>query len=127
MKMTVDQRYEQGIDHDPKTYKLFKHTRKIDKDNGYVCDFKFGGDGADGEHALNDVVTAETVDQCRTHRADKTEDDEKCRLGGLGFQNEQIFLSKFGLIVHRKTRKPRKKRGHPRWTALFSFSRGDWT
>ncbi len=51
--LTVEQRWEQGVDHDPRSEKLGRALEKIDWDYGDdgMC-LKFGGDGDNGEHLL---------------------------------------------------------------------------
>lgn len=50
--MTVEERWGQGIDHNPKSIALFKALEKLDLENGdYFC-FKSGGDGDNGEHLM---------------------------------------------------------------------------
>lgn len=49
-QLTVDERWEQGIDHDPRSIEIFRAIEEIDlKENGdYFC-WKSGGDGDNGE------------------------------------------------------------------------------
>lgn len=51
-ELTIDQRWEQGIEHDPRSEALFKSIRKIDYKNGDHMCFKAGGDGDNGEHLM---------------------------------------------------------------------------
>ena len=46
---TPDERWEQGIDHDPRSEKIARGVAKIDFDNGDLLCLKFGGDGDNGE------------------------------------------------------------------------------
>lgn len=49
-KLTPEQRWEQGIDHLPETYALYKFIAKLDYEkNGDSMGFKSGGDGDNGE------------------------------------------------------------------------------
>ena len=50
---TPDERWEQGIDHDPRSEKIFHGIAKIDweKNNDLMC-FKHGGDGDNGESLM---------------------------------------------------------------------------
>jgi hypothetical protein len=52
-KYSVDERWEQGIDHDPRSHKLYDAIAKIDYEE---CDdsfcFKSGGDGDNGEQLM---------------------------------------------------------------------------
>ena len=50
---TIGQRWEQGIDHDPRTIELYKHIAKVDfEECGDTFCFKSGGDGDNGEHLM---------------------------------------------------------------------------
>jgi hypothetical protein len=51
--LTVEERWEQGIDHDPKSIELFNSIRDLDEKYGddFFC-FKAGGDGDNGEHLM---------------------------------------------------------------------------
>lgn len=51
--LNVTERWEQGIEHEEKSVKLFNAIRKIDEEHGgdYFC-FKSGGDGDNGEHLM---------------------------------------------------------------------------
>jgi len=49
-KPTLSERWEQGIDHDPRSVDLFKHIARVDfEENGDSFRFKSGGDGDNGE------------------------------------------------------------------------------
>lgn len=49
-KPTIGERWEQGIDHDPRSIDLFKHIAKVDfEENSDSFRFKSGGDGDNGE------------------------------------------------------------------------------
>lgn len=50
--MNVDERWEQGIEHDPRSIALAKAIEKLDFENGDFFCFKFGGDGDNGEQLL---------------------------------------------------------------------------
>lgn len=50
--MTVDERLEAGIPHDPRSEILARSLAKIDEQNGNLFDFKFGGDGDNGESLM---------------------------------------------------------------------------
>jgi hypothetical protein len=49
-KLTITQRWEQGIEHDPRSVELYKAIAKIDYEecSDSFC-FKSGGDGDNGE------------------------------------------------------------------------------
>lgn len=47
--MTPDERWEQGIPHDPRSEKIARGIAKIDRENGDELDLRFGGDGDNGE------------------------------------------------------------------------------
>lgn len=51
--LTINERWEQGIDHDPQSIELYESISKIDWDHGddFFC-FKAGGDGDNGEHLM---------------------------------------------------------------------------
>jgi hypothetical protein len=49
-RLTVEERWEQGVDHDPRSCALFDSIRKIDEQyNDDYFDWKAGGDGDNGE------------------------------------------------------------------------------
>jgi hypothetical protein len=50
---TVDERWEQGIEHDPRSVAIFEGIRKIDFEEcqDYFC-WKAGGDGDNGEELM---------------------------------------------------------------------------
>jgi hypothetical protein len=52
-ELTINERWEQGVAHDPRSVTLYKGIADIDfKDGGdYFC-FKSGGDGDNGEHLM---------------------------------------------------------------------------
>ena len=51
--LTVEQRWERGLDHDPRSEKLGRALEKIDWDYGDDrLGLKFGGDGDNGERLL---------------------------------------------------------------------------
>ena len=52
----VNKRWEQGIDHHPKSKELFKALKKIDFELGgdFFC-WKSGGDGDNGEHLMYEM------------------------------------------------------------------------
>lgn len=49
----VEQRWERGIPHDPRSIALYKSIEKLDWEEGgdFFC-FKSGGDGDNGEHLM---------------------------------------------------------------------------
>jgi hypothetical protein len=49
----ITRRWEEGVDHDPRSIEIFKGIAKIDLEIGgdYFC-WKYGGDGDNGEHLL---------------------------------------------------------------------------
>ena len=52
-ELTVDQRWEQGIEHDPRSKALYKSIADIDyKLGGDSFGFKSGGDGDNGENLM---------------------------------------------------------------------------
>lgn len=50
--LTLEQRWERGIPHHPKSVELYKKLDKLDFENGDVFCFKSGGDGDNGEHLM---------------------------------------------------------------------------
>lgn len=48
----VERRWEQGIPHDPRSEALARALAKIDAENDDRFDFRFGGDGDNGEDLL---------------------------------------------------------------------------
>ena len=48
-ELTIDERWEQGIEHDPRSEKLYREIADIDYKNGDSMGFKSGGDGDNGE------------------------------------------------------------------------------
>lgn len=53
MSLTITERWEQGVPHDPRSIALYKSIADIDsKEGGDVFDFKSGGDGDSGEHLM---------------------------------------------------------------------------
>lgn len=52
-RLTVEQRWEKGVPHDPRSLALAKALRDADRDiGGDGLDLRFGGDGDNGEHLL---------------------------------------------------------------------------
>jgi len=52
-KLSINDRWEQGIDHDPRSKEIYKAIAKIDFEEGDdAFDFKSGGDGDNGEHLM---------------------------------------------------------------------------
>ncbi len=52
-KPTVEQRWEQGIDHDPRSEALYHKLAAIDRELGDdFFWFTYGGDGDNGEHLM---------------------------------------------------------------------------
>lgn len=51
--MSITERWEKGISHDPRSEELARAIGAIDMEHGsdYFC-FKFGGDGDNGEHLM---------------------------------------------------------------------------
>ncbi len=48
--MSINQRWEQGVEHDPRSEKIARGIARIDFEQcGDSFDFKFGGDGDNGE------------------------------------------------------------------------------
>lgn len=52
-KNEITRRWEEGVDHDPRSIEIFKAIAKIDLEVGsdYFC-WKYGGDGDNGEHLM---------------------------------------------------------------------------
>lgn len=49
----INDRWEQGIEHDPRSYEIYKAIAKIDYEEGSdFFGFKAGGDGDNGEHLM---------------------------------------------------------------------------
>ena len=52
-ELTLNQRWEQGVAHDPRSVHLYRSIADIDcKEGGDYFDFKSGGDGDNGEHLM---------------------------------------------------------------------------
>ncbi|CAB4196765.1 hypothetical protein UFOVP1290_285 [uncultured Caudovirales phage] len=52
-KLSIDDRWRQGIPHDHRSVKIAKGIAKIDdNENGSSLDLRFGGDGDNGEELL---------------------------------------------------------------------------
>ena len=52
-KPTLTERWEQGIDHDPRSVAIYKHIEKLDfEECGYSFCWKSGGDGDNGESLM---------------------------------------------------------------------------
>ena len=51
-ELTVDQRWERGIPHDPRSVALYKSIEDIDYNLGGNFGFKSGGDGDNGEELM---------------------------------------------------------------------------
>lgn len=49
ISITMDERWELGVNHHPKTEELINSIMEIDKEWGWPLDMKFGGDGDEGE------------------------------------------------------------------------------
>ncbi len=50
---TINQRWEEGIPHDPRSVEIFKHIAKVDfEECKDFFGFKSGGDGDNGEHLM---------------------------------------------------------------------------
>lgn len=61
----INERWEKGIDHHPKSIELFEALAKIDWDYGddYFC-WKSGGDGDNGETLMYEMdIYFETLDE----------------------------------------------------------------
>lgn len=53
MTTEVERRWEQGIDHDPRSVALYHRIAEIDKEmGGDFFWFRHGGDGDNGEHLM---------------------------------------------------------------------------
>jgi len=53
IEYNIGKRWEQGINHHPESYKLYKRIAELDLKHGddFFC-FKKGGDGDNGEHLM---------------------------------------------------------------------------
>ena len=53
VEKTIEERWEQGVDHDPRSVKLYTAIEALDFELGgdRFC-FKSGGDGDNGEHLM---------------------------------------------------------------------------
>jgi len=52
-RLTITERWEQGIPHDPRSKALYKHIEALDFEQcGDYFGFKSGGDGDNGEHLM---------------------------------------------------------------------------
>lgn len=53
IRLTITQRWEQGVPHDPRSTEIYKAIEKLDfKEGGDFFCFKSGGDGDNGEHLM---------------------------------------------------------------------------
>mgnify|MGYP003395604573 CR=1 FL=1 len=50
--LTPDERWEQGISHNPKSEALYKRIEELDYANGDTFCWKSGGDGDNGEQLM---------------------------------------------------------------------------
>jgi hypothetical protein len=50
--MTINDRWEQCIPHDPRSIAIYESIAKIDEENGDSFDFREGGDGDNGENLM---------------------------------------------------------------------------
>lgn len=51
-ELSVEERWEKGIPHTPRAEHLARELARIDDANGSYFDFRFGGDGDNGEVLL---------------------------------------------------------------------------
>lgn len=51
-KLSVDELWERGIPHDPRSVEIYNRIEKLDFENGDCFDFKSGGDGDNGEQLM---------------------------------------------------------------------------
>ena len=51
-ELTAEERWEQGIPHDPRSEDIARGLDKIDIESGMFFDWKFGGDGDNGEELM---------------------------------------------------------------------------
>lgn len=49
---TPEQRWEEGIEHDPRSELLYKRLAELDYEHGDLFCFKSGGDGDNGESLM---------------------------------------------------------------------------
>jgi hypothetical protein len=52
VELDINKRWENGANHHPKSEKLARFIADIDSKNGDYFDFRFGGDGDNGEHLM---------------------------------------------------------------------------
>lgn len=52
MALSVDYRWEEGLDHHPRSKEIGKALRRINAENYWPMDLEFGGDGDNGETLL---------------------------------------------------------------------------
>jgi hypothetical protein len=50
--LTPEERWEQGVPHDPRSEKLVRAAAELDYQTGDGLHLKFGGDGDNGEHLM---------------------------------------------------------------------------
>lgn len=51
-ELSVEQRWEQGVQHDPRSELIGLELRRINADNDWPMELEFGGDGDNGETLL---------------------------------------------------------------------------
>jgi len=69
---TLNERWEQGIPHDPRTVAIYEHIEKLDieKCGDFFC-FKHGGDGDNGEHLMYLMDDYFYEQDCKTMKPDE--------------------------------------------------------
>jgi len=50
--VTIEERWQQGLPHDIRSEKIFHAIKRLDWENGDYFEFKYGGDGDNGEHLM---------------------------------------------------------------------------
>lgn len=51
----IEKRWEEGVEHHPMSIALMEHIQRVDLDNGGMLDWKYGGDGDNGEALMYEM------------------------------------------------------------------------
>ena len=68
IEINTDNRWESGEDHHPMSHRIAEFIENVDTENGYVFDWKFGGDGDNGEELMYQLdVFFDFLDKLNEH------------------------------------------------------------